>query len=239
MRGFTSDRGSSLVEMLISTLIGGIVMVSILDLYVQTSHGTQTSASTTDMQTQVKAGMDFMVKELRLIYGLPTITSTVSAKDTISFTRVEDSGYSSGGNSLTTLSNTSKAWKTNRFASSVSGSYMVSIQVGKSVGEVHPIVSNTATALTLSDTWSTIPDTSSLFLISRTKTFSRTTDNMLRYQIGTGPPNVIATNITSLSFTQTDPWSLVITVTGRTANPDPNTGAYRYFTLTDTARKRN
>ena len=225
--------------MLISALIGGIVMMSVFDLYVQTSYSTQTSSSTTDMQTQVKAAMDFMVKELRLMQGLPTITSTVSANDTIRFMRVEDSGYSSGGNSPTTLSDTSKAWKTNRFASSVSGSYTVAIQVGKSVGEVHPIANNTSTALTLLDTWGTIPDTSSLFLISRTKTFSRTADNMLRYQIGTGTPNVIAANITSLSFTQSDPVSLVITVTGRTANPDPNTGAYKYFTLTDTARKRN
>jgi hypothetical protein len=47
--------------------------------------------------------MDFMARELRTVFGTPVISTAVSANDTISFDRVEDTGYSSGANTTTTL----------------------------------------------------------------------------------------------------------------------------------------
>lgn len=241
MRLFKAEKGHSIVETLISTLIGGIILTGAFQLYTETAKGTQGQTNTVDLQMQVKAAVDFMVHELRLTYGQATISTTLTANDTLSFQRVEASGFSSGGNTSTTLWDTSKSWQTNQYAPGTTGPYTLSIDSGTSAGETHSIGSNNGIALTLgnNESWSTIPDSSSLYYIYRTKVFTRTADNKLRYQIGSGGFNPIAENITSLSFSQPDPASVEITVVGRTSTPDPRTGAYSYYSLTDTARKRN
>jgi hypothetical protein len=71
------------------------------------------------------------------------------------------SGTSSGGNTSTTLNDTSKSWTTNQFA----GQY-VYITGGTGAGQVAGyIVSNTATQLTVKSSWTTTPDATSTYLI--------------------------------------------------------------------------
>jgi hypothetical protein len=155
---------------------------------------------------------------------------------------MEESGYSSGGNTGSTLWDTSKNWQTNAFAPASAGAYYLYIYIGTGSGEVHPIKSNTATTLTLADTdvWTAIPDTSSLYYIYLTKSFTQQSDNTLRYQIGSGPSNLLmAGNITVLTFSQPDPMSTEITLTARTSTVDPRLGQYKYFTLNTTVRRRN
>jgi hypothetical protein len=232
-----SEKGASLVEFLISTAIGGIVLAGAYDLYLASANGLLVQTDTVRMQSETKAAMDFMVRELRLMYGAPTISAD---NQTISFMSLEDSGFSSGGNSLSDLWDTSRSWPVNKYAPTSAGPYSVMILVGKGTGEVHPIAGNTATTLTLSDTWGTIPDNTSLFIIYRTKEFTRTADDMLRYRIEAGSYHPLAENIiTDLMFTQPDPNSVDITVTARTQHVDPRTGAYHYYTLNETVRKRN
>lgn len=243
VRPFKSESGYSLTEVLLSTALGGIVLAGVFDLYVSSSNSILGQTNEVQMQAETKSAMDFMVRELRLMYGAPTISTTLTTNDTITFTRVEDSGYSTGGNTASTLWDTTKSWQTDAFAPTANGAHSVYIYVGQGSGEVHPIKSNTATTLTLADTdaWTTLPDTSSLYYIYRTKSFTQQSDNTLRYQIGSGSYKLLASNVTALTFaiTPTDAAGVDITLTSRTSTVDPRLRTYKTFTLTDTARRRN
>lgn len=240
MRRFTSDSGFSMIEMLVSTAIGGIVLMGILDLYVATSKSTLDQTGVVEMQMQAKAAMDYMVRDMQLMYGSPTISTTLTANDTITFLRLVDSGYSSGGNLNSTLNDTKKNWKANAFAPSGATSYAIRIIDGTGAGQALTLAGNTATQLTVQGAvWGTIPDATSLYLITLNKAFTRTSDNMLRFSAGNGPYMLLADSITSLSFSQPDPNSISISETVRSQNKDPFTHNYFYYTLTDTVQKRN
>ncbi len=253
MRIVNSQTGYSMIEVLISTVLGGIVLAGVFDLYVSSSNSILGQSNAVQMQTDVKTVMSSLAKELRMMYAPsgspPSITTTTTANDTIRFVRIEDSGYSSGGNNTTgpgTLNDSSKSWKVNAFAS---GAYSVRIINGKGVDEVHPILSNTASTLTLSDAgWpspASTPDNTSLYYIIRNKAFRLDPDNTLRYQIGAGPFNLFAANMLPPSppgtpiFSQPDPQSVTITLTAQTQTIDPRTGQYASYKLSDTVRKRN
>jgi Tfp pilus assembly protein PilW len=223
------------MEMLLSTMIGGIVLTSAFDLYVESSKTTQGHSDTVQMQLQVKSALDLMVREMQLMYGSPTISTSLTANDTISFMRIADSGYSSSGNTASTLTDTRKTWLSNQYA----GQYSVRILSGKGTNEVHSISGNTSMTLTLSSPWVDIPDATSLYVIYRNERFTRIAASKLGYQRGSGAYNPIAENIINLAFSQPDPNSITITLTGQTSNPDPHTGGYNSYSLTDTVRKRN
>lgn len=72
-----------------------------------------------------------------------------------------DSGIATAGASGT-LTDTNKAWSTNFYANST-----VSIISGTGVGQTKTITSNTATVLTISGTFSPVPDTTSYYRIDR------------------------------------------------------------------------
>lgn len=223
------------MEMLVSTVIGGIVLTSAFDLYVESSKTTQGHSDAVQMQLQVKSAMDLMVREMQLMSGSPTISTTLKANDTISFKRIVDSGYSSGGNTASTLTDTRNTWQSNQYA----GQYSVLILAGPGMNEVHSISGNNSTTLTLSNTWVNIPDTTSLYVIFRNEGFTLTAANKLGYRRGSGGYNPIAENITNLAFSQPDSTSITIALTGKTGNPDPHTGLYSSYSMTDTVRKRN
>ncbi len=244
MRRFRSDSGYSLVEMFVSTVIGGIVLTSAFDLYVESSKTTQGQSEAVEMQLQAKSALDLMAREMQLMYGSPTITTTLTAGDTISFKRIVDSGYATGSAMYCTLgdtmSDTKKNWKVNAFAPSATASYAATIISGSGFfyggpGQALDISGNSATELSLPlSGCSANADTTSLYLIYRNEGFTRTAANKLNY--GSHP---IADNITQLSFSQPDSNSVAITLTGRTSHPDPRTGQYHSYSLTDTVMKRN
>jgi prepilin-type N-terminal cleavage/methylation domain-containing protein len=234
VRLLRSNRGFSVVEMLLSTVIGGIVLTSAFDLYVESSKTTQGQSEAVQMQLQVKSAMDLMVRQMQFMYGSPTISTTLTANDTISFMRIVDSGYSSGGNTDFTLADTRKTWQSNEYA----GQYSVRILSGKGMNAVHPISGNNGTTLTLSTTWAQIPDTTSLYVIYRNEGFTLTAAHKLGYQRGSGA-YPIAEDITNLAFSLPDSTSVTIALTGRTSNPDPHTGLYNSYSMADTVRKRN
>jgi hypothetical protein len=70
-----------------------------------------------------------------------------------------DAGTATAG-AASTLTDSTKAWATNRWAN-----YAVRILAGTGAGQVRPIVSNTATALTVVGTWQTNPDNTSVYAI--------------------------------------------------------------------------
>jgi Tfp pilus assembly protein PilW len=228
--------------MLISTALGGIILAGVFDLYISSSNSIMGQTNTVQMQTETKAAMNFMAKELQLMNGPPTISAD---SDSIAFLRVKDSGYSSGVNTPSTLWDATKNWTPNAYAPTTDGAYSVKIILGSGVGETHPLKGNTATTLTLADTdtWpvAAIPDTTSLYFIYVNKTFALSPDKTLRYRIENGPLRLLATNISEATFTvnNADSYALDITLTAQTEKKDPRTGQYGHYTMTQTVRRRN
>jgi prepilin-type N-terminal cleavage/methylation domain-containing protein len=242
----TSDKGYTFVEMLIAMAIVGIVIAGIYDLVVSSSRTYLAQNGIVEMQADGRAAMDFLARELRQAFDNPTISTAIAANDTISFDRVESTGYSSGGNSATTLNDDVRepSWVAGSFAPSSTSSFTVRIISGTGSGQPPKTISNnSSTQLTLSQAWGTVPDPTSVYVITINKGFTRTSasDNVLRYRIGaTGTNNPLAENITSHSFLPgPSPNTLRITLTARTSSIDLNTKQYRSYTLTEDVNIRN
>lgn len=90
-----------------------------------------------------------------------------------------DYGYTSVAAS-TTLTDTTKIWTINSFAT-----YQVNIVAGTGVGQIRTIASNTGTILTITTPWTTIPDNTSKYTITRldTTNINNSTGNGLRPSI--------------------------------------------------------
>jgi hypothetical protein len=69
-------------------------------------------------------------------------------------------GTSTGGNTQTTLNDTTQTWMPNQWAGRT-----VQIISGTGVGQVRTITGNTDTQLTLATPWGTIPDTTSRYSV--------------------------------------------------------------------------
>jgi hypothetical protein len=70
-----------------------------------------------------------------------------------------DAGTATSGAS-TTITDSTKAWDVNRWRN-----YSVRIMAGTGAGQIRPIASNTATAITVVGTWVTAPDSTSVYTI--------------------------------------------------------------------------
>jgi prepilin-type N-terminal cleavage/methylation domain-containing protein len=238
----TSDKGFSVIELLISMAIVGVVMTGLYDLVVSSSKFYLAQNAILAMQADARAAMDFMARELRSAYLNPVVSTTTATNDTISFDRVEDTGYSSGGNSGTTLNDMRKNWQGSMFVPTSSSAYVVRIIAGTGAGQVRTIDQNTATQLTMSAAWGVTPDDTSFYIITMNKGFTRTsaTDNVLRYRIGaTGANNPLTENIMSHSFQIVAPNTISVSLTAQTIGKDPITQQYRQYTLTEEVRRRN
>lgn len=96
----------------------------------------------------------------RSVTGLPTAWGT-DAKliSTIGAVSAVATGTATAATS-TTLTNSTKAWGTNMWSN-----YQVRITDGTGKGQIRPVASNTATALTLSTAWTVTPDATSVYSI--------------------------------------------------------------------------
>ena len=232
-----SEQGFTVNEMLIAVAILSVLSAQAYNAFLSSSQRLVLQNGVVEMQTDARAAMDFMVRELRLAFGPPTISTTVTTNDTITFDRLEDAGYSSGSNTITTLNDTRKTWSSSNFTTS----YTVGIISGTGAGQARSISANTSTQLTVSSAWETPPDSSSFYVITRRKAFTRTSasDNVLRYTAGGSVNQPLADLITSHTFSQPDAHTIGITLTAQTRNVDPKTGQKRQYTLTETVLRRN
>ena len=232
-----SERGFTVNELLITVAILSVLSAQAYNAFLSSSQRLVLQNGIVETQTDARAAMDFMVRELRLAFGTPTITTTVTPNDTITFDRLEDAGYSSGGNTATTLNDTRKTWSPSSFTTS----YTVGIISGTGAGQARSISAHTSTQLTVSSAWGTPPDSSSFYVITRKKAFTRTStsDNVLRYTAGGSVNQPLTDLITSHTFSQPDAKTIGITLTAQTRNVDPKTGQKRQYTLTETVLRRN
>lgn len=250
MKTISSEHGYSMMEVLISSALGAVVLAGAFDVYVSSTKSLNGQTNSVQMQADTKAALNYMIRELRMAQTAYSTPIIAPSGDTITFTKTEDAGFSSGGNTATTLLDANKSWAVNKFApTSAAGSYFVWIKSGTGASApaiAYPILSNTATALTLAGTgWPLpYPDNTSLYFIVRTKAFTLLTDKTLRYSINGGAYQLLAQNVTGLMFSLTNPCNSTtvcvnVTLTARSKDLDPITKTYRTYTITDTARPRN
>jgi len=140
-----SERGFMVNELLITVAILSVLSAQAYNAFLSSSQRLVLQNTIVEMQTDARTAMDFMVRELRLAFGAPTITMTVTIDDTITFDRLEDAGYSSGGNPTTTLNDTRKIWSPSSFTTS----YTVGIISGTGAGQARSICAHTSTQLTV------------------------------------------------------------------------------------------
>ena len=241
----TCNKGFSVIELLIALTIIGMIMAGLYDLVVTTSRFYVAQNNVVQMQADGRTTMDFIVRELRSAFGPTTITTTTSTDDTINFNRVEDTGQSSGGNTGTTLNDNTKNWIVNEYSSSTTSEFSIRIISGTGSGQVRTIKENSSTRITPLLAWGVVPNETSIYLITSNKTFTRTftSDNVLRYRIGTtGNNNPLAENIVSHSFKNLTPPNtntIRVTLKSRTNSLDPTTKQYKYYELTEDVRRRN
>jgi prepilin-type N-terminal cleavage/methylation domain-containing protein len=237
----TSEQGFTLIESLIALAIVGILLTGICNLSISSSQAYIAQNTIVQMQADGRAAMEFIVREMRHISGNPTISTTNTSNDTIRFNRVEDIGYATEGTPTTLTDDTKeKIWQSGAFSPSSSSTFTVTIVNGMGSGQARSITGNSDTELTISQAWGVTPDTSSRYIITSDKSFSRSSENYLRYRIGaTGDFNQLSENITNLSFSQPDLNTITINLTARTKAIDPIKKQYRTYTLTQTVRRRN
>ena len=105
------------------------------------------------------------VGQIRQITGNTTTTLTWASSGTApdSTSRYLILGFDAGiatSGASTTITDSTKSWSVNRWAN-----YAVRILDGTGAGQVRPIVSNTATVITIVGSWTTNPDSTSVYAI--------------------------------------------------------------------------
>ncbi len=239
MHTLNSEAAFSLTEMMVALALGGFLITGMFETYSSSANGALAQTDMVQMQNEARGAINIMVRDLQQSYGSPTISSALAPNDSISYSRLEDSGYSSGGNNASSLTDTRKSWRANAFAPSPAGAYVVQIVSGTGAGQTQPLSGNTAFTLSLSSAWSTTPDATSQYVVLSSRVLTRTTDNMLRSSAGGRMPAILAANVTSISFALSAPNTISVALTARTARQDPRTQGYAYYRLSSTAVKRN
>lgn len=154
----------------------------------------------------------------RSVTGLPTAFGTEGrlVNTCTNTTTAFANGTSTGANTTTTLNNTGKAWTVNQWAN-----YQVKITAGTGVGQVRPIASNTATTLTVTTAWTTIPDSTSVYVIDGNED--------VLYLLGNN-------SATMYKFTiSTNTWATITPVVARGGSFGAGGGANWVFNVSDPA----
>jgi len=153
-----SEQGVTMVELLITMAIVTVVLAGTYSPFLSSSKSLTRQNDLVEMQTDGRAAMDFMVRELRLAYGVDGVSTR--------------SGCSSGGETSTTLNDTTQTWPVG--ANGFNTSYAVRITAGTGKGQARSISSNTSTQLTVASPWTTTPDSSSCYVIIQEPIISTT-----------------------------------------------------------------
>ncbi len=195
MKRLLSQRGFTLVELLIVMGILGILLAALSSVLTSANRTYSTEANLIDVQDRIRGTMEFVVRALRNgVSSSVTITGT-SPNQTLSLKVVEDVGRSTGSNSSTTINDTAKTttWITNQWQN-----YYVQVSSGTGSGQGwKQISSNTDRQLTISSSWSPVPDNTSEYQISSANSFARS-GNTLQYTKN-GATSDLTANITEVT----------------------------------------
>lgn len=239
-----NKKGFTLVELMIAMVISLIVLAGIYNVFISSNRSYFIQESITDMQQNERASIEFMARELRNAVVIEGIDTTEDNSSITFYTDGDnaDVGISTGGNTNTTLNDTTKSWTTNEWQNKI-----VAIANGTGEGQTRTVGSNTPTQLTVTTNWTTVPDNTSVYHVDvEKKGFSRTSDdNVLRYTKGGSVNQSFTDNITSLTLTADDTdvnkiKRIDILLTARTSRTDPNmNNQYHFYTVKSSIKLRN
>lgn len=257
MKTISNHKGFTLIELLISMAIFGIVLVSLATFFSTQERSYRGQGMVISTQDNARWSMDFVIRIMKsldlstytAISGVsianPTITNENTDNSSIEFMAVEDFGMATGGAS-NTITDSTKSW-TDDWQDSV-----VIIIDGTGNGQTKKIISNTSTVLTIDGTWSTTPDTTSIYQIASLNKFSKASgETILRYSKKLNTNGQLALSITSFKVqryksdgtTTTTSWTdtatIGVTVTARTSQVRPDTGEYGTVTFLSYVDMRN
>src|SRR2546428_13425995 len=97
MKTLKSETAFTHVEVLMALAIGGMLVTGMFQLYLFSASSALVQNETVQMQSDARAAMDLIAQDLRQLYGSATVSTTLTPNDTLSFTRLNDSAYSSAG----------------------------------------------------------------------------------------------------------------------------------------------
>ena len=233
-----SPKGFSLIELLITMGVLGIILAALGGLFTTTSKNYSTQSELINNQENVRSTLDFMARLLRDGVSSTVVIGGTSPNNTLTFSVIEDFGRSSGGNTATALNDGTKAWVTNQWQN-----YYINIHSGTGSGQTSKqIVSNAASLLTIasSSPWTTVPDTTSDYKMMSSHSFSRS-GNTLQYTKN-GSTIDLSNNITGLTaqLVGTAPGIRVdLTLSAQTANIRQDTGQSGSGTLNSSVKMYN
>ncbi|MCL0067094.1 prepilin-type N-terminal cleavage/methylation domain-containing protein [Thermodesulfovibrionales bacterium] len=254
LRLLTHNRGFSLIEMLISMAILGILLAAIATIvYSQNKHHAAQN-EIVEMQNNARMAMDFVTRKLRgaVADDMPGIFGVdiggTSGNSTLRFFVVEDTGRATGGTE-DTLTDDAKDWGAD---DPNWRNYRVAIVGGTGAGQRRVIESDEAEKLKLdtsdkdttdntsADAWDPpYPDNTSEYRILSFHRFERdAVRNILRYGKNQSRRQPLAENITAFTVTR-DGSRVDITITAQTANKLPTTNKYGTMTLESSVFLRN
>ena len=191
--------GTSLIELLISMTLSLILLPPLIGFFTSWQNSYRNQSDFSNDLHDLRASMEFMVRDIRNIYKLLEITETsllfVSKSDTVLL-----SHYSSDSNSLNTLIDDSQNWSENQWRD-----YAVMINQGTGKGQAKKIIGNTSNQLTVEPNWSTLPETDSEYHILKRRGFSADAGDQVNYLYSGEENKILLTGITSLSFTPDNP----------------------------------
>ncbi|MBU1208122.1 MAG: prepilin-type N-terminal cleavage/methylation domain-containing protein [Proteobacteria bacterium] len=238
----SDHKGFTLIELLISMAILGLVLAALTSLFTGTNRIYSAQSLVVTMQGNARAAVDFITRTMK---GLSTTTdiNETACTSSITFTNTEDFGRPTGSSSTTLIDNT-KSWTADGWKN-----FRVTITAGTGSGQTSIISSNTATQLTVSSSWTTVPDNTSDYRILSRNAFS-ISGNTLNYARNASSATSLAENITcftlqryksdgSLATSWTDTAGINITISAETSTPRPDTGTKGTFTLTSSVDLRN
>ena len=178
------------------------VLISIVYTFFSTvNRAYYSESSKIETNGDARSTIVFMSTELRnAIYIDPAQTTS----DQIRFWRCSkdgDRGFSTGGNSSTTLNDSNKAWTNNQFAAT-----FIAITAGTGEGQMRYVTGNTATQLTITPAWPTVPDDTSVYNLDVSiSEFYLHTDDKVYYRLSDGDGELhheaLLEDVTVLQFT--------------------------------------
>ncbi|MBI5603029.1 MAG: prepilin-type N-terminal cleavage/methylation domain-containing protein [Deltaproteobacteria bacterium] len=233
-----SPKGFSLIELLITMGVLGIILAALGGLFTTTSKNYSTQSELINNQENARSTLDFMARLLRDGVSSTVVISGTSPNNTLAFSVIEDFGRSTAGNTATAINDATKTWTTNQWQN-----YYVNIHSGTGSGQTSKqIVSNTATQLTISNSspWTTVPDTTSDYKMMSSHSFSRS-GNTLQYTKN-GSTVDLSNYITGLTaqLVGTAPGIRVdLTLSAQTANIRQDTGQTSSVTLNSSVKMYN
>ncbi|MDZ4133172.1 MAG: prepilin-type N-terminal cleavage/methylation domain-containing protein [Dethiobacteria bacterium] len=227
----SDHKGFSLIELLISMAILGLVLAALASLFTSTNRSYSSQNMVVTMQGNTRAAVDFITRTMKGLSTTAGINET-ACTSSIAFTNTEDFGRPTGSSS-TTLTDNTKNWTANGWQN-----FSVTITAGTGSGQTRTISSNTATQLSLSSSWTAVPDNTSDYRILSTNAFS-VSGKTLNYARNASSATSLAENITCFTLSRVGTARIDIVISAETPTPRADTGAKGTFELRSSVDLRN